>query len=160
MIKKNLTLLICLIQYSSFAQPKGFENYTRLSSDSQIDSVSRMIIFTSIDGDSSDFYLYLNDLDIKGIYNCIQELKIILEINDIDILKPHEITSTFPENFDYFDSEKILTFEKDKKNRKKEFTITYFIEDVNIESPYFWLLIYSIDYESSVLSCTRLLKAE
>jgi hypothetical protein len=95
-------------------------------------------------------YSFNHELSAEGIDKVVVELERILELHGLDLMKPTKIESSFGENIDNFNGEKIVKY---LSKRTKDFVFEYRLSDYRADLGIEWSLTYSIDNSGVRLRC-------
>jgi hypothetical protein len=149
----NLLFFFCFYLIG-LSQPKGFESYSAIK---KCDSLELGVktMRPEVNSDSlttRSVYSSNFELTAEGIDNVVLELERILYLHGIDFAKPTKIESSFGENIDNFDAEKIVKY---LSKRTKDFVFEYRLPDNNLDaaSDASWSLTYAIDNKGVRLRC-------
>lgn len=149
----NLLFFFCF-SLIGLSQPKGFETYLAIK---KCDSLELGVktMRPEVNSDSSttrNVYTFNHELSAEGIDKVVVELERLLELHGVDIMKPTKIESSFGENIDNFNGEKIVKY---LSKRTKDFVFEYRIPDNNLDaaSDASWSLTYAIDNSGVRLRC-------
>jgi hypothetical protein len=149
----NLLFFFCFYLIG-LSQPNGFETYLAIK---KCDSLELGVktMRPEVNSDSlttRNVYSFNHTLSAEGIDKVVVELERILELHGLDIIKPTKIESSFGENIDNFNGEKIVKY---LSKRTKDFVFEYRLPDNNFDaaSDASWSLTYSIDNSGVRLRC-------
>jgi hypothetical protein len=149
----NLLFFFCFYLIG-LSQPNGFESYSAIK---KCDSLELGVksMRPEVNSDSlttRNVYSFNYALSAEGIDKVVVELERILELHGLDLMKPTKIESSFAENIDNFDGEKIVKY---LSKRTKDFVFEYRLPDNNLDaaSDASWSLTYSIDNSGVRLRC-------
>jgi len=153
-MKHLFLFLILIISTNIIAQPKGFESYSSVPKCGAIE-IDIKTMRPEVNADSlttRNVYSYINNLSVDAIEKAIAELVRILELNELDLLKPNTIESSFAENVDNFDGKAIVKY---LEKKTKDFVFEYRLADSNADSEIIWSFTYAVDNNGVRLRCEQ-----